>query len=315
MNTVTVTLNPAIDQTIVLGQLVRGTVHRADEVRYDAGGKGVNVASCLADWGMPVVATGLLGTENAERFDALLSAKRIANHFIRAPGYNRINIKLVDDRDTTDINLPAMQATPEALAAVTQRVIELVAHDGLVVLAGSLPLGCPQSQYASMVATLAGRGVRVLLDTSGPAFAAAMAAPRLPFAIKPNRDELAHWAGKQLENLDDLVVAAVRLQQRGIELVVVSMGAEGALFVTASDVQFARLPALELTNSVGAGDAMVAGMVAALAEGGGTDRIARLSTAFAVGKLSLAGPHLPDRETVNALAGRVVLASVAGALT
>jgi 1-phosphofructokinase len=290
-------------------------VHRADGVRYDAGGKGVNVASCLADWGLPVAATGLLGTENAGRFNALLTTKRIANHFVRVPGYNRINIKLVDGQDTTDINLPALRATPEALAAVTRRMIELVAPDGLVVLAGSVPPGCPQDQYAVMIAALAGHGVRVLLDTSGPAFVAGVAAPHLPFAVKPNREELAHWAGKRLETLDDVMDAAVRLQRRGIELVVVSMGAEGALFVTAGEMLVARLSATKVANTVGAGDAMVAGIVAALAEGGGLERIARLSTAFAVGKLGVAGPHLPNRETVQALAKRVDLAAVAGALT
>jgi 1-phosphofructokinase len=313
MSIITVTLSPAMDQTVVLPDLVHGAVHRADEVRYTGGGKGINVASCLADWGVPVIATGLLGTENADPFDALLATKRIGNYFVRAPGFNRVNIKLVDNAGTTDINLPALQSTPDGLEAVTSTVLRHSAHGGQVVIAGSLPMGCEIDYYACMIAALADRGVRVTLDTSGPALAAVLAASQLPYAIKPNRDELAAWAGHPLNSVADLAGAAVELQRRGIALVVVSMGADGALFVSDDQVQFARLQATASANTVGAGDAMVAGIVAAIAEGSGIERIARLSTAFAVGKLSLAGAHLPDRSTLNVLAEEVILTSVAGA--
>ena len=102
----TVTLNPAIDQTIVLGTLQPGAVHRAQSARFDAGGKGVNVASCLADWGEQVVATGILGDANDGVFRSLFATKGVIDRFVRIPGNNRTNIKLVHAGDTTDINLP-----------------------------------------------------------------------------------------------------------------------------------------------------------------------------------------------------------------
>ena len=107
---VTVTLNPAIDQTITVEHLRLGSVQRAQAVQFNAGGKGVNVASCLADWGMPVVAAGILGAANAAPFEALFAAKGIADRFIRAPGETRTNIKIADvvTGTTTDINLPGL---------------------------------------------------------------------------------------------------------------------------------------------------------------------------------------------------------------
>ncbi|PTQ11564.1 1-phosphofructokinase [Sphingomonas oleivorans] len=305
MTVLTVTLNPAIDQTIALDRLVRGAVHRAHSVRYDAGGKGVNVASCLADWGVPVAVTGLLGRENAAVFEALFAAKRIDDRFVRADGVTRTNIKLVDDEETTDINLPGLTATPQALDAVTETATALVRRGDIAILSGSLPLGCAPDHYAQLIAALGESEMRVILDASGPALTAALAAPVLPFCIKPNRHELAAWAGTSLDTLDDLVAAARQLHARGVALVIVSMGAEGALFLSDEATLVAGLPAAELASTVGAGDAMVAGIAAALVEGAGLERIARLSTAFAVAKIGRAGPHLPDLATVRALADEV----------
>ncbi|RBG36633.1 PfkB family carbohydrate kinase, partial [Xanthomonas oryzae] len=110
LQAITVTLNPAIDQTIQLEHLQPGAVHRASSVRNDAGGKGINVAACLADWGSQVAALGVLGVGNAGVFEALFRERDIADHCQRVAGETRTNLKLVDARsnDTTDINLPGL---------------------------------------------------------------------------------------------------------------------------------------------------------------------------------------------------------------
>ena len=105
MRIATVTFNPAIDQTITLDRLIPGEVHRARSVRQDAGGKGVNVASCLADWGASVSVFGLLGQDNATLFETLFEQKAIDDRFVRVGGDTRVNMKIVDDTDTTDINM------------------------------------------------------------------------------------------------------------------------------------------------------------------------------------------------------------------
>ncbi|MCK8783351.1 1-phosphofructokinase [Roseomonas sp. NAR14] len=311
---VTVTPNPAVDATVTLDALRPGAVHRARAVRHDAGGKGVNVASCLADWGVPVAATGFLGADNTAIFERLLAAKGIADRFVRVPGETRINVKLLDPAGTTDINLPGPAVLPAALAELGPAITDGTAPGDLVVLAGSLPVGIAPDTYAALVARLRERGLRVVLDASGPALAAALAADRLPWCIKPNRHELEEWAGAPLPTLTEIVLAANALRGRGIGLVVVSLGEEGAVFVAAEGALRARLPAVGsgrdgALSTVGAGDAMVAGIVAALREEAGLERVARLGTAFAVAKLGRPGPNLPTPAVVEALSARVEIAA------
>ncbi|WP_019906953.1 1-phosphofructokinase [Methylobacterium sp. 77] len=300
---VTVTLNPAIDQTVTLDALRPGHVHRARSVRSDAGGKGVNVASCLADWGLKVSVTGILGSDNAVPFEALFARKGVDDRFAWIPGETRTNLKLFDaaTKDTTDINLPGLAATPGALATV-QAVLRQVGTEGsLVVLAGSLPGVLGVDTYATMTRSLKALGIRVVLDVSGPPLSAALASDVLPDVIKPNRQELADWAGRPLDTLADVVATARGLILRGIPLVVVSMGADGALFVTRDEALLAHPPPTQVTSTVGAGDALVAGLVAGLHAGLPLAETARLALAFAAGKLTQPGPNLPSRGTILAI--------------
>ena len=305
MRTLTVTFNPAIDQTVTLDRLVHGDVHRARSVRQNAGGKGVNVASCLADWGVPVSAYGLLGSDNAAAFDALFAAKNIEDRFIRIPGATRVNLKLVDAEGTTDINLDGIAVDAGRAEMVAATICDAVRSGDLVVLAGSLPPGCPPDTYVTLIARLRAMGCKVILDTSGLPLKCALNADVLPHAIKPNRDELGPVLGQDLDDMAGLVRAATTLNRRGVELVTVSMGSQGALFVSDQGALTARLKIGELASTVGAGDAMVAGMAAAMIEGADLERTARLATAFAVAKLGMAGPNLPALPTVHALAAEV----------
>ena len=307
MRVVTVTFNPAIDQTVALDHLVPGEVHRARSVRQDAGGKGVNVASCLADWGVEVSAHGLLGSDNAAPFEALFAAKGIADRFVRRAGATRVNLKLVDPRGTTDVNMDGAAADPYQIEAVIAAVVSEAGADALVVLAGSLPPGFPQDVYARIAARVGGSGAMLLLDSSGAPLRAALQGERLPDIVKPNRDELSEWLGTPVRTIAEVHRAAAELHRLGISLVAVSLGEEGAFFLSGEGALTARLAAGDVASTVGAGDAMVAGIAAALAEGGGIERIARLSTAFAVGKLGRPGPHLPKREAVEALASSVAV--------
>lgn len=304
---ITVTLNPALDQTITLDRLRLGEVHRAQASRIEAAGKGVNVASCLADWGIACTATGLLGAGNAEPFASLFAAKGIRDAFVRCPGDTRTNVKLLDREaaDTTDINLPGLQVEASALDAVRA---QLAAHGGagsLVVLAGSLPAGLPDDSYVQLTADIARRGGRVLLDTSGAPLAAALAADVLPYAIKPNRHELEAWAGHALSTRRELIATAQALLARGIRLVAISLGADGALLLRGDEIVQAQPLPVAVGSTVGAGDAMVAGLVAGLLAEVSLEDLARLATAFAAAKLGGIGAHLPARETVRALAAEV----------
>jgi 1-phosphofructokinase len=301
---VTLALNPAIDETIELDALAPGAVNIARGMVRHAAGKGINVASCLADWGAEVTATGLLGEANDELFRALFAAKRINDRCARIQGGTRTNIKLLDRATgaTTDINLPGEAPSSASLEQALAALHEAAGLGGIAVLSGSLPPGVPADVYAQQVAKLRSHRARVVLDASGAALTAALAALALPHAIKPNRQELEAWAGEGLPDLPALLRVARAVAARGVGLVVVSMGAEGAIFVTAQQAVRVRPPSHAAGSSVGAGDAMVAGIAAGLADDLPLDALARRAAAFSAAKLQATGPNLPGRAEVEAIA-------------
>ena len=314
---VTVTLNPAIDRTISVTGLAPGAVNRAEFVGERAGGKGVNVATALAEQGHRVAALGFLGRENEAIFTSHFAALGVDDRCLRLPGATRTGLKIVDPvrGETTDLNFPGLAPTPADLAALLRQLDELEAR--WCVLAGSLPPGVPVDFYAQAIRRLRARGVRVALDTSGEALAAALAAG--PDLIKPNAHELATLAGRDLPDEAAVLAAARDLVARGVELVAVSRGAEGAVFVTEQEIVTARPPSIAVRSTVGAGDAMVAGLVAARLRGLSLLEAARLATAFSLHALSRGardgggggeGETVDPRRVVEAFAARVEVRAV-----
>ncbi|WLA07068.1 1-phosphofructokinase family hexose kinase [Xanthomonas translucens] len=306
---VSVSLNPAIDLTVAIDRLQPGQVHRASSAHAIAGGKGINVAACLADAGIATAALGVLGAGNAHLFETLFTARGIDDRCLRVPGDTRTNLKLVaaDSGATTDINLPGLPLGAAELQAVGARLDELLRPGLPVVLTGSLPAGLAADSWRTLQAQAAAAGARVLLDTSGAPLRAALAAPRaqLPFAIKPNRHELEDWAGTPLHGTADVLAATRALQASGIALVVVSLGTDGALFVRREQALLAHPPQLAGGSSVGAGDAMVAGLVAALLAEADLATCARQATAFAVATLGSGAARRLPREQVASIAAAV----------
>ena len=306
-----VALNPAIDLTIEVAGLRLGEVNRAQRAHQDAGGKGINVASCLADYGAKVAVTGLLGRDNPALFEALFNDKGIADRCLYIDGSTRVNTKVVDPEkgETTDINLPGAQQTAAQIdtqIAGLQRVLDEQAPSvRWVVLSGSLPPGWPDDTYATLIRHAHAIGASVMLDTSGPALSRALAAS--PEIIKPNRDELAEHLGRPLGTVTDIATAARELlaTHPGMRLVAVSMGSDGAVFVSPEAALHAHPLDVDPISSVGAGDAMVAGIVAAQRDTLPPEDCAALATAFAAAKLTRLGPHLPALEIVRSLATKV----------
>jgi 1-phosphofructokinase len=295
----TVTLNPAIDQTVFIPNFAAGTVNRVEREQADAGGKGVNVASFLTHFGLPVAVTGLLGDANAEPFVRLFADRGIDDRFIRVAGRTRVNVKIVDEvqNRVTDINFPGLAAGPADLQRLIAAIDSLCDDTDWFVLAGSVPAGVPEDIYLNLVQRLKARGKTVLLDASGPPFAAAISSG--PDLIKPNLDELQELLGRSLATEAEVVAAARQLIGGGIGQVIVSMGRDGALFVERDAAVLAVPPQITVRSTVGAGDAMVAGIITATLRGLDLAGRARLATAFSLGALAEVGPHLPPRKVVE----------------
>lgn len=301
---VTVTLNPAVDQTLDCPGFRAGAVNRVVAQTVTAGGKGINVAAFLAGTAA-VTATGFLGHDNAAVFEALFAHRGIADRCLRLDGASRVNIKVVDRGDgqgggsVTDINLPGLAVTPGSLAQLVETIDALAVDNPWFVLAGSVPAGVPDTIYADLVTRLRGRGVFVAVDASGPALRHAIAAR--PSMVKPNADELGEALGVRVTDRDAILNAARTLQRTGIDLVVVSLGAAGAVLVDGDRSLLAVPPAVPVASTVGAGDAMVAGVLMARMAGAGLEACARRGTAVAAGKLAQVGPVLPSAERITAL--------------
>ena len=313
MRIATVTINPAIDMTIGLDEpLARGSVNLARSVTEAAGGKGINVASFLADWGLPSSVTGLLGSDNVRIFEALFQSKGLDDRFVRVPGKTRTNVKIVDGDETTDVNLPGLRADEAALHGLKSVLSDLAGSGPCIFcLSGSIPGGCGTEFYAELIAALRESGSRVMLDTSGAALKAALEAPVKPLYAKPNLDELSVWTGRPIQAESNLVPVAQALLAGGMELLVVSMGGDGAAFFSGKGALHARSRVNRLSSTVGAGDSMVAGVIAALEENGDLERIARLSTAFAAARVDadFTGT-LRDRGAIEAMASSVELRTI-----
>lgn len=305
MKVVTVTLNPAIDLTVRADHLQLGLVNAGHDLQMHAAGKGVNVASILADAGLEVTATGLLGDENPEAFERLFARKGIQDQFVRIPGGTRLGLKIVDEarNQTTDINLPGIQVSEKDLLKVQRRILDLAEGHDLFVLAGSLPPGIPEDFYFHLTLELKKLGKKVVLDTSNSPLMEGIKA--LPDGVKPNLHELSVLTGKDLHNAQDALEAVQHW--RGFETLVVSMGEQGALFLRAGQAVQAIPPRVNVKSTVGAGDAMVAGLVAALSRGLDLEATARLATSFSAGSIQQVGANLPDPATLQQLQANVEL--------
>lgn len=301
----TLSLNPAIDHTVRISNFFAGQVNRVEWEQADPGGKGVNVASFLTHAGLPVVATGLFGNENIEPFVNLFERKGIDDRCVRLTGRTRVNVKITDPvlDQVTDINFPGLSPRPEDLAQLHGTLDDLCADTEWFVLSGSVPAGVPNGIYAELVERLKQRGKRVLLDASGEPLA--LAVRQAPDIIKPNIDELGELVGQQLGSPAAVLVAARSLVASGIGLVAVSMGAEGALFVEAGAALLALPPKIEVKSTVGAGDAMVAGILVGGQRGLDLSGRARLATAFSLAALGEVGPTLPEMPLIESYMARV----------
>lgn len=304
---VTVTLNPAIDQTLAISNFVAGEVHRVENVTSVAGGKGVNVAASVADSGFKVAATGFLGRNNDALFTQLFACKHIQDRFLRLDGMTRTGIKIADDARglTTDINFPGLAPTSQDLNALETTLVSSKAS--WFVLAGSLPPNVDASIYSALTEKLRTTGARIAFDSSGAALKKLMdgESSALPHLIKPNKGELEDLLGTKLPTNADVFRAALTLVTRGIETVIVSMGAEGALFVTLEDAVFAIGHAAKVISTVGAGDAMVAGFVVSQLRGLPLEASAQLATAFSLDALASLEAGISSTDAIESLAAGV----------
>ncbi|MFH4399325.1 1-phosphofructokinase [Vibrio diabolicus] len=256
---VTITLNPALDLTGSVNELNVGSVSLVQQSNLHAAGKGVNVAKVLSDLGADVTVTGFLGKDNPELFHQLFNDIGVKNEFIEVQGATRINVKLVEaSGNVSDINFPGVQVTADEIARFEETLFRLAKTHDYFVLAGSLPGGVTAEQCAAWIKALHQQGKKVLFDSSKAALKSGIEAH--PWLIKPNDEELGDFVGEHLETPEQCQAAAQTLSDKGIENIVVSMGADGVMWLNQGEWLRAQPPRMNVVSTVGAGDTLVAGL-------------------------------------------------------
>lgn len=261
----TVTLNPSIDYILYADSFRVGKVNRSQAETVLPGGKGVNVSRVLAQLGVPSVALGFAAGFTGAEFVRLVGECGIAADFLPAEGMTRINVK-VRAGEETDINASGPAVTPEDLRALARK-LESIPENSVLVLAGSAPASLPPDCYAQLLAFSGRNDLRTALDASGKLFASSLALS--PWLVKPNLEELEEQACEPLASRADIIRAARHLQGRGAKNVIVSLGGKGALLVSEGGEEiFAAAPQGNAVDTVGAGDSLLAGFLAAKMQGG-----------------------------------------------
>lgn len=311
---VTLTLNPSLDRTLALRTLRRGEVLRATSARIDPGGKGVNVTRVLRAFDVDSHAVIPCAGPDGEELVRLLQKAGVPVTEVPVAGWTRSNITLVEaDGRSTKVNAPGGALTEEEVALLAEMVLDRcvsgpdqgsatgAAPASWAVLSGSLPPGVPDGVYASLTSLFAEHGVRVAVDTSGAALLAAVDAG--PDLVKPNRQELAAAVGTPLNSLDDVVAAAEKLRSRGVKSVLASLGSDGAVLVDDAGALFGTADPIDPMSTVGAGDAMLAGFLAAGARG---EKALIEGMAWARAAVGLPGSQMPGPADVSREGIRVV---------
>ncbi|WP_299744433.1 1-phosphofructokinase [uncultured Rossellomorea sp.] len=261
----TVTLNPAIDVRYTLSQFQIGGVNRVSSIEKTPGGKGLNVTRVLSGLGNRVTCTGFLGGNSGAWIQNQLSHMDLHEHFISIKGETRSCLAVLSKEGQTEILEPGPVIGTDEIERFHRVFAYLMGTVDYVVVSGSLPEGIPNDFYKGLSNIANQSGVRMLLDTSGPALFESMDGK--PFLIKPNKEEFNALIGRKTNSKSDMLQQAQSICQKGVPYVLLSLGAEGAFLVSENRVLFARIPNVNVVNPVGSGDSMLAGFTHAYSHG------------------------------------------------
>ena len=288
----TVTLNPSIDKTILVEKLKPYELNRVVDSRVDPGGKGINVARVLNNFGVDVLATGLIAGDNGIKLLNFMNRAGISADFFRIDGETRTNIKVLDisNQKTTEINEKGFLVSEKELDGFRRKYRALLKHTDIVVLSGSLPPGIPYEFYEESIQLAKKCGKRVILDADGEAFRAGVRAA--PFAIKPNLRELEMILGKKVNSLNESVNAVKPFLETGIEIVIVSAGPDGAVIANRNEIYKADTWNIEVKGATGSGDSMVAALAYSIFKNDSLLDIAKMTTAAGTVTASKAGTQI-----------------------
>lgn len=305
-----VSLNPAIDRTIELNGFHYGGMNRVVTQRDDAGGKAVNMAATAARLGEMAEVVGVQYRQNGAPLAEKLGRFCVGYDYILREGEMRVNLKLLDTQKgvITEVNAPGTPLTEQEKESLTALILAHAQRADFLVLTGSLPKGCAPDYYAELTAGAGALGCKCVLDAEGDAMREGLKAH--PYLIKPNQMELEMLVGSSLKDRKEILAAAESLFEWGVRYVAVSMGSEGALLTDGQETWFAEPISVRVGSTVGAGDAMVAGMTAALLRGRSLGEVLRLGVASATACVMTEGTWPAEKKDIDRLYSQIQIRKV-----
>lgn len=302
---ITVTLNPAIDQTLIVPKFVAGDTIRVQSSRFDPGGKGINVSRVIRELGGESIAMGFAPGGLGRYIEQTLESEGIDCDFVHTKGETRTNITIVDESRhmQTILSDPGPPTDKEAVTSLKRRLKRRLREGDWLVLAGSIPPPLTADLYAELIHEAQHIGAHTVLDADGAALQAGVEAT--PEIVKGNRRELERLLNRHLDDEASTLEAARQVHKTGVQTVVVTRGREGAVAIYNHKKLRGVAPRVRAVSAIGSGDAFLAGVVFTLSQGGAMDDAMRLGIAAGTAAVLTPGTAPCRRREVDILLPRV----------
>ena len=309
---ISITLNPCIDKTVNINNLVPYGLNRITSSRKDIGGKGINVARVLKTFGEKVVLAGFLGKENNEIFEIFFQQNSMENRFTMVNGRVRTNTKIVDDscQKTTELNETGFKISPIEYDSFLQEISNIIENEQILFLSGSIPEGIPENIYQIITEIANYHGLKVILDADGKAFMHGVKA--VPYAVKPNLCELEGYSGICCHSQDIIVQKSLDLINDGVKIVLVSLGEMGAI-ISDENQSFIAIPwdsSGNIKSTVGAGDSMTGTLGWCIENGISLEQTAKMCVSAGTVTACKEGTQLATFEEITAFVDKVNTKSI-----
>ena len=258
----TITLNPALDYIIKLKELVPNEINTSESEYILPGGKGINVSIILKRLEVESVVLGFISGFTGKEIQKLVEKEKIQTDFINLEeGHSRINVKILENEKETAINSKGPLVDNKSIENLYQKLNNLKEND-ILVLSGSIPKGIKEDIYEEICEKIKDKNVKIVVDSTKKLLLNTL--KYRPFLIKPNHHELGEIFNVQIVNQDLAIEYAKKLQQKGAQNVLVSMGEKGSILLDENGKSYkkAAISNKNVINTVGAGDSMVAGFLA-----------------------------------------------------
>lgn len=310
----TITFNPALDYTVQVEKFEIGKINRTKSENILAGGKGLNVSIILKRLGIENTALSFIAGFTGKELERKIRQYNIKTEFIETNrGYTRINVKissleknsLIQESETA-LNGNGPEITENDIEKLLQKIQNINSND-IVILSGNIPKCINENIYEIICKELDGKNVKFVVDASQKLLMNCL--KYKPFFIKPNKEELEETFNKKIETKEEIIIYAKKLQEKGAQNVLISLGGDGAILLTEkNEIYYSNTPKGQVVNTVGAGDSMVAGFVAGYLKK--KDYKEALKLGIASGSATAFSAGLAMNEEINGLLKQITIEKI-----